>query len=342
MNRMQPDPQASKKPETEIPPFAGLTPEVICHIAEQLGLVSDQRLLPLNSYENRVWQIGLEDGEPLIAKFYRPGRWSDEAILEEHQFTMELAEAGLSVVAPLSINGTSLFEVDGFRVALFPRRGGHAPELAHEPTLRVLGRALGRMHLVGSAARFKHRPALSRARYGHDSIELLLSQGWIPHHLEQSFTSLTEHLMESVDAGWERAGGFTALRLHGDCHPGNILWRDDQAHFVDLDDCLSGPAIQDLWMLISGDRHERAVQLGWLLEEYCRFHTFNAAELNLIEPLRSLRMLHHNAWLANRWHDPAFPRAFPWFEDGRHWEQIIQQLREQLDEMQQPPLQWFP
>ena len=327
--------------EEKEPPFAQLNPDRICDLIDSIGLSTDSRLLALNSYENRVWQIGIDDQEPVIAKFYRPGRWSNEAIIEEHRFTMELYDAGLSVVPPISIDGKTLFEGQGFRFALFKRRGGHAPELAHEPTLRVLGRALGRMHAVGSASQFQHRPELTRERLGRDSIHALLEGNWIPHHLENSLSTLAEHLLEAIDVAWQRAGSFKFIRLHGDCHPGNILWRDDQAHFVDLDDCKSGPAMQDLWMLISGERHEREQQLDYLLEEYTRFQHFNAAELNLIEPLRSLRMLHYQAWLARRWHDPAFPKAFPWFDDGRHWEQVIQQLREQLDEQQQAPLTWL-
>lgn len=322
-------------------PFSGLTPDLICQAIDAQGLVSDGRLLALNSYENRVWQVGLEDESPVVAKFYRPQRWTDEAIIEEHQFSQELVDAGLSVVAPLERDGTTLFHHAGFRFALFPRRGGHAPELAHEPTLRVLGRTLGRMHAVGSAGSFAHRPVLDRQARGQESVSFLLDNGWLPGHLETSFATLAEHCIQAIDATWERAGKVPTLRLHGDCHPGNILWRDDQAHFVDLDDCLTGPAIQDLWMLISGSRAEREMQLDWLLESYGAFQHFNARELHLIEPLRTLRMIHYQAWLARRWHDPAFPRAFPFFEDSRHWEEVIQQLREQLDELQQPPLTWI-
>jgi len=323
------------------PPFAGLNPDLICDLIDQTGLLTDSRLLALNSYENRVWQIGLEKGLPVIAKFYRPGRWTNAAILEEHAFAIELEDTGLSVVAPLRIDGQTLFESSGFRYALFPRRGGHAPELAHEATLRVLGRALGRMHAVGALRPFEHRTDLIDASRGQEAVRTLIEGRWIPAHLEDAFTSLTEHLIDAIEATWQRAGAIETLRLHGDCHPGNILWRDEQAHFVDLDDCLNGPAIQDLWMLISGERPDREQQLEWLLEEYTRFHAFHPAQLHLIEPLRGLRMLHYQAWLARRWHDPAFPRAFPWFDDGRHWELVIQQLREQLDELQQAPLNWF-
>lgn len=325
-------------PLGENTPFAGLEPDLICQAVEARGWLSDGRLLALNSYENRVWQVGIEDGEPLIAKFYRPGRWSDEAILEEHQFAIELAEAGLSVVAPMVLEGQTLFHHQGFRFALFPRRGGHAPELGRQDTLQTLGRVLGRLHAIGRQSSFSHRATYTVAAWGHESVRYLLESRWLPMHLETGFEALCQHLLEAVETTWARAGSFQTLRLHGDCHPGNILWRDEKAHFVDLDDCLTGPAIQDLWMLISGDRLEREQQLGWLMEGYRLFSDFDPRELHLVEPLRSLRMLHHQAWLARRWDDPAFPRAFPWFEDGRHWENVMQQLREQLDELQQPPL----
>ncbi|MGY6554056.1 MAG: serine/threonine protein kinase [Wenzhouxiangella sp.] len=319
-------------------PFADLSPDSVLAALEALGFASDGRLLALNSYENRVWQIGLEDGEPIIAKFYRPGRWTNAAIEEEHAYSQELAAAGLSVVAPLAIAGRTLHEVEGHRVALFPRRGGHAPELGDEATLRQLARTLGRWHAVGAQARFQHRLNLTPASFGQSALDWLRDQQWLPPHVETAFIAVAEHVLEAVEACWQRAGSFQTIRLHGDCHPGNILWRDDQAHFLDLDDCVSGPAMQDLWMLLSGERPEREQQMAWIIEEYRRFHDFNLRELHLIEALRSLRMLHHQAWLARRWDDPAFPLAFPWFGEDRHWENVIQQLKEQLDELQQPAL----
>ncbi len=329
---------------TELPeqPFDGLSPERVCDAVEQHGLVSDGRLLALNSFENRVWQVGLEDDVPVIVKFYRPGRWSDAAIEEEHRFSLELVATDLSVVAPLAYQGRTLHHLEGFRYAIFPRQGGHAPEPAHRPTLLVLGRALGRMHACGRAKRFEHRPELSIQRWGREPVDWLLANRWVPMGLESAFEQLANHLLEAIEATWQRAGDFRTLRLHGDCHPGNILWRYDQAHFVDLDDCLTGPAIQDLWMLISGERADREEQFGWLLEGYRQFSEFDPAERHLIEPLRTLRMINHQAWLARRWNDPAFPRAFPWFADERHWENVLQQLREQLDELQQPPLSILP
>lgn len=320
-------------------PFDRLQPERVLEAAESVGLVTDGRLLALNSYENRVWQIGLEDGDPVIAKFYRPGRWSDEAIAEEHAFTAELAGAGLSVVAPLEFGGRTLNRHADFRFALFPRRGGHAPEPAHRPTLEAIGRALGRMHNVGRAASFEHRGELSIENMGRESRDWLLENRWLPPHLETPFRTLTEDLLAHCDSAWSRAGGVGTIRLHGDCHPGNILWRDGP-HFVDLDDCRSGPAVQDLWMLISGEREEREQQWKWLLDEYAMFGDFDPRELNLVEALRALRMIHYQAWLARRWDDPAFPQAFPWFEDDRHWENVIAQLREQLSEMQEAAVVW--
>ncbi len=320
-------------------PFSDLGPDTVLSAIETLGYRTDGRLLALNSYENRVWQVGLEDDEPLVAKFYRPGRWTDAAILEEHGYARELEAAGLSVIAPIVTGGTSLHHACGHRLAVFPRRGGHAPELADEPTLRYLGRTLGRWHAVGAIGRFEHRPVLDPDRMGRKAIDFLLEENWLPAHLERPFADLAGHVMQAVEACWQRAGDVRAIRLHGDCHPGNILWRDGHAHFVDLDDCLSGPAMQDLWMLLSGERDERSLQLGWILEEYRRFHTFDLRELHLVEALRSLRILHYQAWLARRWDDPAFPAAFPWFADARHWENVIGQLQEQLDELQQPALE---
>lgn len=325
-------------PEQSSRPFAGLGPEVVLEALESLGLLTDGRLLALGSYENRVWQVGLEEAEPVVVKFYRPGRWSDRAIEEEHHFSTELTDAGLSVVAPMTYDGATLHRYKDFRFAVFPRRGGHAPELAHEPTLRYLGRVLGRMHAVGALSSFSHRTRLTVAERGEEPVQWLLENQWLPFHLEKPFEQLSNQLLEAIHASYERAGKVRELRLHGDCHPGNILWRNDQAHFVDLDDCLTGPAVQDLWMLVSGDREERGQQLGWILEEYRNFHEFDVRELHLIEPLRTLRMIYYQAWLARRWDDPAFPAAFPWFGEDRHWETMIEQLKEQLGEMAEPAL----
>jgi Ser/Thr protein kinase RdoA (MazF antagonist) len=319
-------------------PYYRLDPDTVLQSVESLGLVSDGRLLALNSYENRVYQIGIEGGDPVVGKFYRPGRWSDAQILEEHGFALELDAAEIPVVPPLRLHGSTLHLHDGFRFALFRRQGGHAPELEDRETLARLGLFLGRIHSVGAARAFHRRPALTPQRFGDESLRTLSQGNWLPAHLEEAFASLGVDLMRHIHAAWERAGDFASIRLHGDCHPGNLLWRDGP-FFVDLDDCQSGPAIQDLWMLLSGSRAEMEGQLGWLLEGYRQFRHFDPRELHLLEPLRTLRMLHHAAWLARRWEDPAFPVAFPWFGEPRYWEGLVLSLREQLSQLQEAPLE---
>jgi Ser/Thr protein kinase RdoA (MazF antagonist) len=320
-----------------VTPYYRLDPDTVIAAVESVGLICDGRQLALNSYENRVYQVGIEEGTPVVTKFYRPGRWTDEQILEEHEFSLQLADAEIPLIAPSQINGQTLHQHDGFRFAVFPRRGGHAPELDDRETLKWLGRFLGRIHAVGARQPFRHRPALTAEFFGHDSIATVLDGNWLPPHLEPAFESLSADLMQTVDACLQRAGSVNGIRLHGDCHPGNILWRDGP-FFVDLDDCRSGPAIQDLWMLLSGEQHEMAVQMKDVIEGYRQFHDFELRELQLIEPLRTLRMLHHAAWLARRWEDPAFPIAFPWFGEPRYWEDLVLSLREQLGRMQEPAL----
>lgn len=319
-------------------PYYRLDPDTVIRAVESTGLVCDGRQLALNSYENRVYQVGIDDSAPVVAKFYRPGRWSDAQILEEHSFSAEIVAAEVPLVPPLVIGGQTLHFHEGFRFALFERRGGHAPELDRKETRLWLGRFLGRLHAVGAANAFVHRPALTPERFGHESIATILQGEWLPPHLASAFESLAADLMVSVEAAYERAGDLHPIRLHGDCHPGNILWRDGP-FFVDMDDCQSGPAVQDLWMLLSGERDEMVVQMQDLLEGYKAFHPFRHAELQLIEALRTLRMLHHAAWLARRWEDPAFPIAFPWFGESRYWEDLVLNLREQLGAMQEPALE---
>ncbi|MCF6264695.1 MAG: serine/threonine protein kinase [Xanthomonadales bacterium] len=325
-------------PTDDLTPYYRLDPDTILHAVESLDLLCDGRLLALNSYENRVYQVGLEDEDPVIAKFYRPGRWSDQQILEEHSFALELAGAEIPLIPPLEINSKTLHEFDGFRFALFARRGGHAPELDQKETRIWLGRLLGRIHAVGAASNFQTRPVLNIDSFGRKAINTLKNGEWLPAHLETAFSSLAADLLISIEACFERTGNFTNIRLHGDCHPGNILWRDGP-FFVDLDDCRSGPAVQDLWMLLSGEAHEMAAQMKDVLDGYRQFHHFNLQELQLIEALRTLRMLHHAAWLAKRWQDPAFPIAFPWFGEPRYWEDLILSLREQLGRMQEPAIE---
>ena len=320
-------------------PYYQLGPETVLAAVESCGYPADGHFLALNSYENRVYQIGVEDGPPLVAKFYRPGRWSDAAIQEEHGFALELAEHEIPVVAPLAdAAGCTLHSHQGFRFALFPRRGGRWPELDLRDNRRWLGRYLGRIHAVGAVGPFRHRPALDVEHFGRASARFLLEEGFIPAHVEEAYRTLSEELLARIEERFAGLTGLRRLRLHGDCHRGNILWTDSGPHFVDLDDARTGPAIQDLWMLLSGDREEMTVQLADIIEGYRAFFDFDPAELGLIEPLRTLRLMHYAAWLARRWVDPAFPRAFPWFASPRFWEEHVLTLREQAAALDEPPL----
>jgi len=320
--------------------FAQLQPDDILHSLEHIGFQCDGRFLALNSYENRVYRIGIEDHEPVVAKFYRPGRWSDAAILEEHSFTAELASQEIPVVAPLTIDGKTLHQCGPFRFSVSPCRGGRAPELDDADLLHQLGRLVARMHLQGATEPFQHRPSIDLESYGVESADFLLDDDFIPPELRDNYEGIVEHLLNNVSSCYERAGGVRDIRLHADFHPGNVLVNRDQLHIVDLDDARTGPAVQDLWMFLSGDRNEQQGQLMNLLEGYEEFRQFDAAELNLIEALRSLRMLHYAAWLARRWQDPAFKIAFPWFNTGRYWDEHILMLREQTALMQEVPLEW--
>ena len=319
-------------------PFAALEPGLLLDMVESTGLLPDGRLLALNSYENRVYQIGLEAGEAVILKVYRPARWSEPALREEHRFAQELAAHDIPVVPPLAQRGETLHRLGDYHFAVYPRRGGHAPELGDPAILEWLGRMLGRWHAVGEARAFRHRPRLDPEAMGRGSRDFLLAEGWIPSHLESAYRSVTDELLVDIAAAFERAGDWRPIRLHGDFHPGNILWTDAGPHLVDLDDCRSGPAIQDLWMLLAGERSERTAQMGDLLAGYEQFREFDPREMHLLEALRTLRMMHYAAWLARRWDDPAFPAAFTWFGDARYWEEHVLGLREQAAAMQEPPL----
>jgi Ser/Thr protein kinase RdoA (MazF antagonist) len=310
---------------------------VVIDAVESIGFLCDARLLALNSYENRVYQVGLEDADPLIAKFYRPGRWSQKQIQEEHQFGLELASADISVVAPMEIQGETLHTYGGFQLALFTRRGGYPPELDNMDNLLVLGRTLGRIHAVGKASRFSTRLTIDIQRMLVDNREFLL-QEFIPAELVPAYESLTADLARSVSDIYGAVEPDDLIRVHGDCHVGNILWRDDTAHFVDLDDCCMAPAIQDLWMFLSGDRSFKELQLSELIEGYSEFCDFDPRQLRWIEALRTLRLVNYAAWLARRWDDPAFPRAFTWFNTERYWAEHILELREQLAVLQEEPL----
>jgi len=319
-------------------PYSVLTPDLVLDAIESLGVLPDGRQLALNSYENRVYQVGMEDSPPLIAKFYRPERWSDEAILEEHSFVAELAEAEIPVVTPLSFDNKTLHHFGGFAFALFPRQGGRAPELGNSDTLKWLGRFIGRIHALGKTKPFAHRPSLTPESFGIESRDWLLSHDFIPPELMASWKSTVDMALEGVARCYERAGKLPLIRLHGDCHMGNVLWTDAGPHFVDFDDSRQGPAIQDLWMLLSGEREEMQLQLNNVLGGYRTFCDFNLRELHLLEPLRTLRLLHFSGWLARRWDDPAFPAAFPWFNTQRYWQDRILELREQIALMDEEPL----
>ena len=319
-------------------PFAGLRPERILDAVESLGYRCDGALMALNSYENRVWQIGIDDSPPLIAKFYRPERWSDAQIAEEHVFSAAMVADELPVVAPLVIGGKTLFLHGGFRFALFPRQGGRAPEFAEPEILEWMGRLMARIHLVGAREPFAVRETLDIQRFGIDSRDWLLANHVIPPELETVWQGVADQALEGVRHCYARAGQVAHLRLHGDCHAGNVLWTQDGPHFVDFDDARMGPAIQDLWMLLSGDAEEMGLQFGHVLAGYETFREFDDRELQLVEALRTLRLLHHSAWLARRWNDPAFPAAFPWFATNRYWEERILELREQIAAMQESAL----
>jgi Ser/Thr protein kinase RdoA (MazF antagonist) len=320
-------------------PYSGLSPELVLDAIEAVGFRCDGRVLALNSYENRVYQIGIEDGEPVVAKFYRPNRWTDAAIREEHAFAAELAVQEIPVVAPLLRDGASLHVHLGFRYAIFPRRGGRWPELGSVDDREWVGRFLGRIHAVGRSARFHERTRLSMEELGRKARDFVLDGDWMPDYLATKYADLTDDLLEEVEARAADWGGAAMVRILGDCHRGNILWTDQGPHFVDLDDCLTGPAIQDLWMLLAGAQQEMRKELHDLLRGYEQFLPFDRREIALIEPLRALRMIHYSAWLARRWHDPAFPRAFPWFAEPRYWEQHYRALEEQLAAVVGPALE---
>jgi Ser/Thr protein kinase RdoA (MazF antagonist) len=327
-------------------PYEGLTPDAVLDALESVGLRGDGRLLALNSYENRVYQASLEDDSYVVAKFYRPNRWSDAQLLEEHAFAAELVEREIPVVAPLELDGKTLNTFNDIRFAVFPRRGGRPPELEDEKVLEWIGRFLGRIHALGATRPFKARPALNIETFGTEPRDWLLASGMIPEDLKKPWVTTVDLALQGVGNCFERTEKIRGIRLHGDCHAGNILWTEEGnraaalggPHFVDLDDARMGPAVQDLWMLLAGDRETAAKQLKALLDGYEQFHGFNREELGLIEPLRTLRLIHYSAWLARRWDDPAFPAAFPWFGTQRYWQDRILELREQTSDMDEAPL----
>ncbi|MQY52083.1 serine/threonine protein kinase [Rhodocyclus gracilis] len=325
-------------------PFADLTPDTLLDALTAVGLRPDGRLLALNSFENRVYMVWPEEGEPVVAKFYRPGRWSDAAILEEHAFVDELVAAELPAVAPLLLEGRSLHfageakGAEALRFAVYPRQGGRQPEFERPQTLAWMGRMLARMHQVGARAPFLARRVLDVRSFGEAPRDFLWRSGFLPAELADVYFGVVDAALAGVRDSFARAGAVTGLRLHGDCHAGNVLWTDAGPHFVDFDDACMGPAVQDLWMLLAGERAEQQQQLGEILDAYTAFRSFDPRELYLIEALRTLRLIHYAGWLARRADDPAFQRAFPWFNTTRYWQDRILELREQIPLMEEAPL----
>lgn len=321
------------------PPYQRLTPDCILDAVEALGFHCDGRLFALNSYENRVYQVWLEDETSLVAKFYRPGRWPDAAIIEEHAFALELVEREIPVVAPLIIRDRTLHEHEGFRFALYPRRPGRSPELENRDALRWLGRFIGRIHAVGAIKSFMHRPLLDIESFGREPSRFVLGHDFLPADLRAVYRSVVSDVLDRVARCYDRAGKAGNIRLHGDCYAGNILWTEQGPHFVDLDDARMGPAVQDIWMWLAGDRVTMTIQLAAVIEGYREFNDFDSAELALIEALRTLRVIHYAGWLARRWDDPAFPASFPFFNTQRYWQDHILTLREQAAALDEEPLE---
>jgi len=357
--------------------FESLTPDVVLDALASVGLYGDGRLTALSSYENRVYQVHLEHGldrdaaapSSVVVKFYRPERWTDAQIREEHSFSHELMSAEIPVVGPLVLQGEhsdkpeSLHHFSGFAFSVSPQRGGRPPELDDFEVLEWIGRFLARIHTVGAAKPFVHRPALNVQSFGIASMDWLLSHEMVPLDVQNAWqktcknaidliaaqavnapaTVKNDHKKSDKNDSNPDASGIAIIRLHGDCHPGNILWTPTDAkhggpHFVDLDDARSGPAVQDLWMLLSGDRRQRTTQLSALIDGYEQFRPFDRRELALIEPLRTLRLIHYSAWLARRWQDPTFPINFPWFGTSDYWKSQINTLEEQIEAMQEAPV----
>ena len=324
--------------------FYSLGPEQVLQAIESLGLDCDGSQMALNSYENRVYQIGLNGSKPVVAKFYRPNRWKDEAILEEHQFTLELNDLEIPVVAPIEFEGNTLFTFANHRFALYPLRGGRAPDLENMSQLKQLGRFIGRIHALGSAAPFKHRPTLNVQHFGDDSYSFLLESGFIPPELETAYETVAEDLLDHIDHIFDSVKA-ASIRLHGDGHPGNIMWTDSGSqagpHIVDFDDARMGPAVQDIWMFLTGSRNHRESVLAEFLEGYTPFYDFDLRQLALIEGLRTLRMMHYAAWIGRRWDDPAIKYAFPWCNTQNYWEDHILSLKEQASALHEEPLTWI-
>ncbi|NQY87243.1 MAG: serine/threonine protein kinase [Colwellia sp.] len=315
--------------------FKSLSPDTIIDGLESVGFTVDSGLLPLNSYENRVYQFHDENLIKYVTKFYRPQRWQLAQIQEEHDFSFELDERELPIVAPLKIDGRSLFEHQGYHFAVFPCRGGRIFEVDNLEQLEWMGRFIGRIHAVSSLESFQHRPSFNVDEMLYQAHNIISESNFVPNTLQLAFFTILEQVIEIAAKQYQPE---QQIRLHGDCHAGNILWRDEGPHFVDLDDCRTGPAIQDLWMMLSGDRRQQLLQIDTLLMGYEEFFSFESKQLVLIESLRTMRVVNYMAWLCKRWQDPAFPHNFPWFNTEKYWEQQILMLKEQMFALQQPPL----
>ena len=323
--------------------FQQLSPDDILNAIDAAGFQCSGHIYPLNSYENRVYQVGLEDADTVIAKFYRPGRWSDDAITEEHQFTQQLKSEDVPVISPIMFgDNTSLKHTDLFRFSLYESVGGRTPELDNPEHLKMLGRTLARMHNFGEVEDFRHRRKLNVTDFAEEANQYLLDNQFIPMDLLPAYESLIGDVIDRIRQRFEESDHVPSLRIHGDFHLGNILWREETPFIVDFDDTMMGPAVQDIWMLLSGDRDYMTARLNDILDGYCEFRHFNPVELNLIEALRALRIIHYAGWIAKRWEDPAFPIAFPWFNTQRYWQDHILTLREQIAAMEEPPLTWSP
>lgn len=323
--------------------FLSLGPNQILSVLEASGLEPDGHITALNSYENRVYRIGLYDTEPVVVKFYRPKRWSDAAILEEHQFTLQLHQQELPVIAPVEFEpGQTLHHYEQYRFAMYPCVGGRPPELDNSEHLTMIGRFLAQIHLLGELKSFEHRPVIDLDAFVKQPAQYLLEHNYLPIELQHTYETIIDDLIGRLQRCIDSAGNVQQLRLHGDAHPGNILWYDDKPLILDFDDARSGPAVQDIWMFLSGDRPYMSARLHDLMIGYSEFRHFDPAEFALIETLRTFRQVYFSAWLAKRWNDPAFPQAFPYFNGQRYWEEHILSLREQSALLEEPPLEWLP